>query len=246
MSGLYGAVPRYTTYSAEKERIIGAGNNRYILYARVRELRRIMPSVKSTAAQPVEFRGAVVPRYLKEEFQRTVRIANERRREMRYLLYPQWDDMTKPEQLIAASNKNILDIPTEPQGLTLDDVYYAAMSEKYLNEKQAADRYIQMWLEYGGDRQVAELIRELAEDYPGAFHTIMEGGYTETEIEFIYPSSKPYSAEQWINRQNRVINFWTTKYREMTADSQKEEGSWKYDWDYKVNDIPYWVQGPRR
>ena len=237
-SGQYDYVPFRTSVKAEKERIIQAGNNRRILYQRVRELRRIMPTVNAKASQPVEFGGATVPRYLKDEYRYASQVVNRKRRELRYSIYPNWDEMSKPEQFTHAANKNILDIPTEPEG-DIGAFLKSALEERYPDDAKYAQDYLDMWTEYSEDYsaydEVKDIINRLMGIYPDAFHYIMEMDYPQTQLEYIYPSSKTYFNTPFISRQNRVADFWRSMAARYMNGDKPSWGS-EYDWKGHADD----------
>lgn len=239
-SGAFTDVPLKTSFKKERERLSDKSFDRHTLYQRVKDLRAATPSVDKNAAAPVIVKvGDVektVPRYLKNQLSKLVRTVNIKRRKLRQTIYPDWDSMSRVEQLTHASNKNILDLPeatSRDMGKYLDEV----TAEKFRKDQSYMDMYLDMWQEYSKDHpgfsQTVENIKYLVENNPDAVSAILEADYDETKLDYIYIDS--HYPEKITVRQNRVVDFWAkmrAKYGSGTAYSGWESMvDWKFETD---------------
>ena len=203
-SGKYELVPNLTSVEKEKERI----KTRNDLYQREKELRRINLSVAPDAQDPIEYKGAVVPRYLAREIENTKHVINAERRRVRYKLYPGWDEMTPFEQAKHEVDGNIGDLEGDystPDDF--DDVKDQQYSEKEFNY---VTNYTSVWHEYclirKYEQQVVDDILWLYENRPGAITEILAKGYIQAQVEYIYVDSADMT-DSYIRHHN-IVDFW--------------------------------------
>lgn len=203
-SGKYELVPNLTSVEKEKERI----KTRNDLYQREKELKRINLYVAPDAQDPIEYKGAVVPRYLAREIENTKHVINAERRKARYQLYPGWDEMTPFEQAKHEVDGNIGDL--EGDYSTPDD--FDDLKNQQYSENDAAyfSKYIAIWHEYcvvrKYEQQVVDDIEWLLDNRPGVIRMILDRGYVQAQIEYIYDISADLS--DLLVRHNNIVDFW--------------------------------------
>ena len=203
-SGRFDLVPNKTSMQVEMGRI----NSRDQLYQRVKELRRILKSVKPDAQNPVEYMGAVVPLYMKREIEGAKRIINAERRKSRYANFPGWDEMTPRERVQAETSGNIGDLQGEystPDDLDdLTSQRYAESDANYMR------KYIDVWHDYcvvrKYEQQVVDDIEWLIDNRPNAIREILDRGYIQAQIDYIYSESDDYT--DTLTKHNNIVDFW--------------------------------------
>lgn len=204
-SGIYDLVPKKTTVAAEKTRI----HSRDQLYQREKELRRILKSVKPDAWETVEVAGAIVPKYLIREIKLAERTVNAERRKTRMALFPGWDEMNPWEKAEAQASGNIGDLQGE---YTSPDDLEDLITQKYAETYAAYfDRYIETWHEHCLIRQyedaVVENIEWLMDNRPDAVRQILDRGYQQAKIEYIWDSEFNDFTEL-LSHHHAIVDFW--------------------------------------
>lgn len=229
-SGIYSSTPLETSVTQEMEYI--SDNRSY--NERMAQLGRALPSKNRHAADPVFFKGLIVPQYMRNETRNIVRQENRQRANYRASLFPLWDYMKPSEQAAAISNKNLQDLDEEDyigSGTDYDDL----ISVHYMNMPKKAEIYIDVWIDNGGDEDIPEIIRYLADNDPDGFRKLMESPDIEKDIEYIYPDGlggytgahtgwnykrgSAYKTEQQV-RFDKAAWYW----REQYMDYQNREG----------------------
>lgn len=203
-SGKYELVPNTTSVEQEKSRI----HIRNDLYQREKELRRINLSVAPDAQDPIEYKGAVVPRYLAREIENTKHVINRERRKARYEMYPGWDEMTPFEQAEHMADGNIGDM--EGDYFTPDDFDDLKNHQYSENDATYFANYIKVWHEYcvvpKYEQEVVDNIEWLLNNRPGVIRMILDRGYVQAKIEYIYGWSADMT--DVFTRHHNIVEFW--------------------------------------
>lgn len=239
-SGLYDVVPNRTTVEAEKAVL----RNRDQVYARVKQLGRILKVNNPTADKPVEIKlagdiTAVVPDYLMKEVRYSRQAKTEEAKARRERLYSDFTEMSEVARATAMANKNIG--PFADDGYDFDEDYnfypeydepptvYELVEMGREDTALYADQYLAVWDEMGGNDELGEIINRFLEENPDALIDIFDSGDTRIDIEYIYPdkpssgrpSQRGYKYERLsafldplAGRMNKVMEFW----REMEAE----------------------------
>lgn len=209
-SGLYDEVPNYIDYIEQKDMI----KNRNQLYQRERELGRILlknnPKANDVITKVVEGEEFKIPRYLDSEIKNNRRNVNRRRSELRYDLYPNWDEMSPVEQSSKKANKNVDDIDPEETYYTGDDLD-ELVKEKYMTVQTYMETYIDV-LQYedgwsGARDEVISIIQDMLAKNPERLLQIYEGDYDEVQFYYIIESNQTDPTPFYRRRQNTVA-FW--------------------------------------
>lgn len=179
-SGRFDVVPYKTSMAREREFVSSAQD----LNLRVKQLRRILTTEKADAQKAVEFHGEVMPAYMRDEIRNIVKSTNERRKAIRSELFPDFDEMTRPQQAAALSNRNLMDL--EESDYVTQGGFESLLDEEYPNIPKKAEVYISVWEDFGGSSEVSQMIREMAEQDPEGFERLMESPDIEKEIEYVY------------------------------------------------------------
>lgn len=203
-SGRYELVPNPTSVKREMERI----STRSQLTQRLHELERINKNVKADSYDEVELGGRIVPKYLADEIEYSKRVVNDDRRRARQANYPSWDEMDVRERAAHQSDGNIGDLRgsyTSPDDLDdLTDMHYAESDANYMR------KYISTWHEYcvvrSYEDDVVNNIEWLMENRPGAIREILDRGYIQAKIDYIYEDSADLNDLRV--RHNNIVEFW--------------------------------------
>lgn len=209
-SNLYDETPNYVDYSSEYSMI----KDRNQLYQRERELSRILlknnPKANDVIVKMVGDEEVRIPRYLDTEIKYNRRNVNRRRSELRYDLYPNWDDMSPVERATKSANKNLQDIDpdgTYYTGADLDEL----IKEKYTTVQSYMDTYIEI-LEYedgwsGARDEVIAIIKELQAKNPEHLLRLYELDYDEMQFYYIIESNQT-DPTPFYRRRNNTVAFW--------------------------------------
>lgn len=199
--GEYDLVPSKTTLAKEMGRI----GTRQELYQRERRLRRI---ARDDQQLPVDYYGNEVPRYLAEQMEMEKRDVNDARKKAREGNYD-WDNMDEVERATAKARGNIGELEGEyrtPEDLqNLIDMHYAETDASYM------EQYIAEWQRYcvirEYEQEVIDNINWLVDNKPDALRRILERGYIQALIEYIYPVSSDMSLDVY-SRHKNIVEFW--------------------------------------
>lgn len=209
-SGKYEVVPQKTSFDQEVLLLMGLSRNE--LYKREKALGRILKKNNKRAADVVEYNGKTMPRYLKQEASYTKRSINYQRDKLKRTIYPEWDDMSKPEQLTALSGRNLHPDTREPGEIALD--LDAATRDRYASDFIYMDRYLEVLYEVNGEGwpygNVSAIIKELVANHPDHIRKLMEAkSNPELELEYLYPEGRSSAFMQSFNeRMWNVNDFW--------------------------------------
>ena len=206
-SGLYDYVPLNTSFAEEKRRLDEYGGGAKALNQRIAQLRRILKSVRKDAWDVVQMPdGGTAPKYLRREMQYARRTVNARRRALKYSLYPDFDQMTKPQQYTLLADKNLTEYE---DWLSSGEDLSTLLEEEYLSDRLYMNNYIATMEglpEWDAYRSKLKAQIERILQVRGALVWIMEGKFDEATIEYIYPSSA--YQEPFSSRQRKVLAFW--------------------------------------
>lgn len=200
-SGKYDVVPNYVSYENEKKGI----HTRYELYQREKELNRILLKNNSKAQDVVTVNDVTMPRYLKDEIRYSKQAINRRRENLIHRLYPDFDEMSRPEQGSVLANKNLNKVKGNyftPEDLDL------LKSQQYINYDYQMDIYISEWENLSDNRDVPRIINRFRHENPQAFYEIMEREDMETSLDYIYPPGRSANMEAMASRHKKVIDYW--------------------------------------
>ena len=197
--GEYDDVPNRTTLRTEMERI----GTRQQLQTRIEQLKRIR---RDDQQQPVDYYGLEVPRWQAEELARLEKRERETRQELRDSMG--YDNMDEVERATARARGNIGDLKgvyrTADELDELTSMYYAESDAGLMKN------YIETWKQYcvvkEYEEEVIENIQWLMENRPDALRRILERGYSQATIEYIYPTSADMTP--LIVRHNNIVAFW--------------------------------------
>lgn len=230
-SSNYSYLPLKTNIVVELEHIYSSKDMR----TRIKQLRRILTTVNKGAQKPVvigtdeEGYKITAPKYLVDEVKYIVRDINTERQALRQSLYPDWDIMSKPEQAIALSNRNLTPLREEDY-ITGEDLN-ELVSEQYAGVMKKAEVYISVWEDFNGDPRIPDMIREMAEGDPDGFRVLMESPDVEKEIEYVYgdvgAGGSVYTGKSkfeykrasafrgsQINRYSSAVEYWEEQYQD--------------------------------
>lgn len=197
--GEYDDVPNRTTLRTEMERI----GTRQQLQTRIEQLKRIR---RDDQQQPVDYYGIEVPRWQAEELARLEKRERETRQELRESM--DYDNMDEVERATARARGNIGDLKgsyrTADELDELTSMYYAESDAGLMKN------YIETWKQYcvvkEYEEEVIENIQWLMDNRPDALRRILERGYSQATIEYVYPTSADMTP--LIVRHNNIVAFW--------------------------------------
>lgn len=207
--GYYDYIPARTSLDFEMHNIY----TREDLKRRLRELRKISDTSKQ---EPIEFRGHVVPLYLKEEILNYERAINRKHEDVKDTIY-NWEEMTPQQQSMAIARGNISRL--EGNYYTGEDL--SALQSQYYAETDNAyfEKYIAEWHKYcvvkSYEEEVVDNIEWLMANRPGALRFILEEGDSEAQIEYIYEWSADFT--NIATRHSEIVRFWARKRLEYSA-----------------------------
>ena len=216
-SGRYDAIPSGYTYEDLVSRIHSVSDFNGI----IRFLRMSDERYNKGGLTPVKWDGEWVPKYAVDLLEETGGQINKRRQKDTSILYENWEQMDTVEKMTRLANVGLANIHVEDYSVEeLGELF----NERYPNVLEKADIYIQTWQDWGGDPEVPDIIRKLAEENPDRFIRIMDSNYDQKEIYFIYPSKELMSRKKndrgWIyknqsanesplnERQQAALKFW--------------------------------------
>lgn len=210
-SGKYDVVPNPTTMARERELISNARD----LSTRIKQLRRVLTTVKKGSQNVVTFKGIKMPKYMKDEIRNIVRDLNKERKQLREELFPDWDELSPRQRATAQSDRNLNDLHEEDY--TTAEDFDDLNDEKYPNMPRQAEIYIDTWLNNGENPEIPKLIREMAQCEYG-FKLLMESPDIEKEVRYIYPDDKntPYK-EPYSIRISKATQYWLDMYADYNA-----------------------------
>lgn len=197
--GEYDNVPNRTTLRTEMERI----GTRQQLQTRIDQLKRIR---RDDQQQPVDYHGLEIPRWQAEELARLEKRERETRQELRDLM--DYENMDEVEKATARARGNIGDLKgayrTADELDELTSMYYAESDAGLMKN------YIETWKQYcvvkEYEEEVIENIQWLMENRPDTLRRILERGYSQATIEYVYPTSADMTP--LIVRHNNIVAFW--------------------------------------
>lgn len=176
---------------------------------RLKDLRDIQRKRNPDAWQPVQYRGVVVPKYLRDKNREYMLDINGANAEIRKSVYPEFEEMSPQERAIAMANGNISSVEGEyVSGDDLDDLiaqYYSTTVSEYY------DNYLDAWREYcvlgsSVKRRVVEIIEWFKAFKPKELREIYDGYRVEKEIEYIYDASAYF--QDLKERHDNILSFW--------------------------------------
>lgn len=196
-------LPNYVNLADEFRRV---GNARQFK-KRVGQLNRILKKNKSDAHDIIETSpGRYMLKYLKRELQYAQRENNRVARQLRYELYPKWDEMSPLERATASVSSNINPDTRdagEMGGDDLEDMWRAEWDKAW----DYFQRYLEVWEQYHGEYEgYSEVVRIINDFYayaPDGLVTILEGPDPEKDINYIYPTGRELKAMGYEFRKNR-------------------------------------------
>lgn len=226
-SGAYDLVPNETSLEWEMANIGTAVE----LEQRVNQLRRISQNVRDDSYTPVEYYGATVPRYLANEIENTKKIVNLARRKALMSSYPGWDEMGERQRSTIEATGNMGELRGRyVSGEDLQDLiamHYHETDTSYM------EQYIAEWHKYCVVREyeekVVDDIRYIVNNHPDALRTILDMGYQQAQIDYIYLDTPPAEGSglsmsaSWVDigtRHRDIVSFWANMR------SRLENGTW--------------------
>lgn len=211
-SGKYDTVPETTTMKDEQSFVNDMGRGARGLNQRIAQLRRILTTVRKDAQDVVTMPdGSTAPKWLKREIGYANRARNRDRAQRLARLYPDFDQMTRPQQAQRLADANLTPVPEE----VLND--YDALRETWSEVYAGELRYYRTYLSMLDDvthivlteSEAAEckvLLGYLIDYSPGTLRDVMEEGLDVATIEYLYVNSA-YQIEARI-RANDIMTYW--------------------------------------
>lgn len=161
-----------------------------------------------TADIPVYFRGKIMPEFMAQQIEKLESDIDAKHLQRREKLYGNWESMSELERSIARTKAGVEELSkTESSGEYLNSLIDQLSSER---ESQFIANYEAEWTKYcvvpNKREKVLNDIEYIADNYPDAIQDVLDIGFKEAQIEYIYEDST-YKGETK-TRHNRVVDFW--------------------------------------
>ena len=213
---IYTQVPLKTTYQREISLI--SNQNEY--EDALARMRRVMSNESFNA---VEWRGEIVPQYLKVEIERSERMRDEHKRSITQAHFgDRFDTMSMKQKLALAEQYDVFPGVEGASG----EYYWALQAEKHSKE-------LQVWYENyeadiienmpPGDRErMLEIIDRFMEEKPWALDEILSRGDPDAMIHYIYEDSPDWNDPDETDkehtvpekRRNAALKYWIEREEE--------------------------------
>ena len=161
-----------------------------------------------TADIPVYFRGKIMPEFMAEQIEKLENDIDAAHLQRREKLYANWESMSELSRSIAKTKASI-----EKLGKTeASSEYLTALEEQLRSEREShyIANYEAEWTKYclvpNKREKVLNDIEYIADNYPDAIQDVLDIGFKEAQIEYIYEDST--YKEETRTRHNRVVDFW--------------------------------------